>query len=51
LTYVAYSWDIVEPFVCIAGFGDMLFAALFFSKNGKIWDVDGVSTHFGGKKF
>lgn len=50
-TYVAYSWDIVEPITCCMGFSDTLIAFIFFVNTGRIWDMEGLANYFKGKKF
>lgn len=42
-TYVAYSWDIVEPFTCILSFSDAVVAYLFWTMTGRNWDVAGFA--------
>ena len=50
-TYVAYSWDIVEPFTCIMTFSDAVFAYLFWVFTGNSCDIRGLEEHFGQRKF
>lgn len=50
-TYVAYSWDIVEPFTCIMTFGDATLAYLFWVFTGKPCDIRGLEQYFGDRKF
>ena len=51
LTYIKYSWDIVEPFVCVTGFIDMLIGSLFYTKVGRIWDIGGITEYYQDKMF
>ena len=50
-TYVAYSWDIIEPLACIAGFVDAFFASIFWIRTGKPWDVSGLNKYYADKFF
>ena len=51
MTYVAYSWDIVEPLACTTGFIDAFFATLFFSRYKLNWDVAGLNQYYSEKIF
>jgi hypothetical protein len=46
LTFVTYSWDIIEPIVCVTGMCDAFLATLFFNRYGKLWDVGGIQAHY-----
>lgn len=46
MTYVTYSWDIVEPLVCITIMFDAFLGTLFYNRFGKLWDVAGLSKHY-----
>ena len=49
LTYVAFSWDIVEPLVCVTVMFDAFLGTLFYNRYGKLWDVAGISKHYEDK--
>lgn len=49
-TYVAFSWDIIEPFSCMMSFSDAFFAYVFWVYTGKPWDLVGLQEHFSKKK-
>ena len=49
LTYVTYSWDIVEPVVCMSVMVDAFLGTLFYNRYGRLWDVDGISKHYSEK--
>ena len=49
-TYVAFSWDIIEPFSCLMSFSDAFFAYVFWVYTGKPWDLVGLQEHFSKKK-
>ena len=50
-TYVAYSWDIIEPIACVTGFIDAFFAALFLARHKLNWDVAGIGSYYNQKIF
>ena len=50
-TYIAYSWDIVEPFTCLMTFGDAFIAYLFWVSTGKQVDIRGLEEFFGDRRF
>jgi hypothetical protein len=49
LTYVTYSWDIIEPIVCVTIMFDAFLATLFYNRYGKLWDTAGISKHYSEK--
>uniref|UniRef100_A0A7S3CPW2 Calcium uniporter protein C-terminal domain-containing protein n=1 Tax=Strombidium rassoulzadegani TaxID=1082188 RepID=A0A7S3CPW2_9SPIT len=49
-TYVAFSWDIVEPLTCVMSFSDACLGYLFWLQTGKPWDVAGLAAHFEARK-
>jgi hypothetical protein len=50
-TYIAFSWDIMEPITCCMTMGDAYLAYIFWFWNKKSWGVKGVwSTIYERKK-
>jgi hypothetical protein len=49
-TFVAFSWDIMEPFTCGMTLFDTLFGYLFWIKSGRPYSLDGLREHFFEKK-
>jgi len=45
-TYVAFSWDIMEPITCAFTLFDAIAAYWFWCWSGKPWDVNGLREHF-----
>ena len=45
-TYVAFSWDIMEPITCGMTLFDAILCYYFWLWTGKPWDVDGLRSHF-----
>lgn len=45
-TYVAFSWDIMEPITCSMTLFDAILVYYFWLMTGKPWDVDGLRSHF-----
>ena len=49
-TYVAFSWDIMEPITCSMTLFDAILCYFFWLKAGKPWDVDGLRSYFYERK-
>ena len=49
-TYVAFSWDIIEPITACMTLSDAIAAYLFWLWAGTPWDVEGLRNHFFEKK-
>lgn len=49
-TYVAFSWDIIEPIACCMTMSDALIAYIFWVNTGRPWDVNGLRDHFQTRK-
>jgi Mitochondrial calcium uniporter len=49
-TFVAFSWDIMEPFTCGMTLFDTLFGYLFWIRSGRPYSLDGLREHFFEKK-
>lgn len=45
-TYIAFSWDIIEPITACMTLSDAIAAYLFWLWAGKPWDIDGLKSHF-----
>jgi len=45
-TYIAFSWDIMEPIMCCVTLSDVIAAYLFWLWAGRPWDVEGLKTFF-----
>lgn len=45
-TYIAFSWDIMEPLMACVTLSDGIAAYLFWIWAGKPWDVEGLKSHF-----
>jgi hypothetical protein len=48
-TYVAYSWDIIEPIACVTGFLDAFFASVFYVRFNGDWNVAGINKYYTNK--
>lgn len=49
-TYVAFSWDIVEPVACIFTLSDSFLAYTFWLKTGSPWDIAALGRYFEARK-
>ena len=49
-TYVAFSWDIMEPICCAMTLGDAGIAYSFWVWSGKPWDLDGLKSFYYERK-
>jgi hypothetical protein len=45
-TFIAFSWDIMEPFTCGMTLFDTLFGYLFWIRSGRPYSLDGLREHF-----
>jgi len=45
-TYIAFSWDIMEPIMCCATLSDAIAGYFFWLWAGKPWDISGLKEHF-----
>lgn len=45
-TYVAFSWDIVEPVMACVGLTDAIAGYYFWLWSGQPWDLDSFRGHF-----
>ena len=45
-TYVAFSWDIIEPFCCTMTLADSLLAYCFWIWSGQPYDMDGLKRFY-----
>ena len=50
-TYVAFSWDIIEPITCCLSYSDTFLAFMFFVQTGRLWDIQGLTQYFQERKF
>lgn len=49
-TYVAFSWDIMEPITCAMTLGDAGIAYTFWVWSGKPYDLDGLKAFYYEKR-
>lgn len=49
-TYIAFSWDILEPITCCMTLFDTILIYYFWLLTGKTWDLDGLRSHFYERK-
>ena len=49
-TYIAFSWDIMEPIMFCITLSDAIASYGFWIWAGKPWDVDGLKNHFFERK-
>jgi hypothetical protein len=49
-TYIAFSWDIMEPIMCCITLSDAIASYAFWLWAGKPWDIDGLKNHFFDRK-
>jgi hypothetical protein len=49
-TYVAFSWDIIEPITCLMTLSDALIAYFFWLRTGRPYEISGLARHFKEKK-
>lgn len=45
-TYVAFSWDIMEPITACLSLSDAIAGYVFWLWTGKPWDLDSLRTHY-----
>ena len=45
-TYIAFSWDIMEPIMCCVTLSDAIAGYFFWLWAGKPWDISGLKEHF-----
>ena len=45
-TYVAFSWDIMEPITACVSLSDAIAGYMFWLWTGKPWDLDSLRTHY-----
>ena len=45
-TYVAFSWDIMEPITACLSLSDAIAGYVFWLWTGKPWDLDSLRNHF-----
>lgn len=45
-TYVAFSWDIIEPITCLLGVLDMIIAYSFWLYSQKEYSFEALKTHY-----
>ncbi len=49
-TYIAFSWDIMEPITCGMTLGDAVCGYFFWIWSGKPYTLDGLKEHFYKRK-
>jgi calcium uniporter protein, mitochondrial len=49
-TFIAFSWDIMEPLTCGMTLGDALVGYLFWIRSGRPYSLDGLREHFYERK-
>ena len=49
-TYIAFSWDIIEPITCTMTLMDATLAYLFWMWTGQPYDMEGLRTHYFHRK-
>ena len=49
-TYIAFSWDIVEPITACVALSDAIAGYFFWLWSKKPWDVNEIRSHFFEKK-
>jgi len=49
-TYIAFSWDIMEPITCGMTLGDAVAGYFFWIWSGKPYTLDGLKEHFYDRK-
>ena len=45
-TYVAFSWDIMEPITACVSLSDAIAGYMFWLWTGKPWDLDSLRSHY-----
>lgn len=45
-TYVAFSWDIMEPITCLLGVLDMIIAYVFWLRSDRDYSFEGMKEHY-----
>ena len=45
-TYIAFSWDIMEPIMACVSLSDAIAGYFFWIWAGRPWDLDAVRAHF-----
>lgn len=45
-TYVAFSWDIIEPITCLLGVVDLIIAYLFWLRSNREYSFEELNSHY-----